>query len=364
MSQENAKPKKKRTKFVVAIGVLIALAGGIIFFAGMASLGWDFSQLDHEELTAAEFTSENDYVFDSVTLEGSWNYQIVRGDKFRVDYFTSNLADVTCSETLDDTTGKAAFKLSEDWTGTWYYRIAGLMHGFKRGSVNVVITVPEDEAVTLTVNGSSADVTVEDINFKNINIEGSSANVSLTSVIAENITLTGSSLDAVLTGVTADAVKLDGSSANIHIENSQIDSLDITGSSIDAVLTETDVAGKVSMNGSSANLSMTDSSAVEVRLYGSSVDFTSKRVDIKNSFYGEGSSLNAQINLAGSIRDVKRVSTDGSSASARIDENGDGKFSKDEKYNDGKAYNDRGPDAYKTFEVYGSSVDLELTFTE
>jgi hypothetical protein len=353
-NQTNTQPKKIRLKIVAAVGLLILVIGAILFSVGMSAAGWDFKKLDREQLTAAEFTTES--AVDTVTLDGGWNYEVVRGESVRIDYFTSNLSDVSVTEATNPNTGKSALTLAEHSDRPWFYWV-GLVNGVARMDAKVVVTITED--VTLKVNGASVGLTAADQNFNAVTVEGSSADLNLTNVrIAGDLSVDGASADVNLKNVTAAKVNLKGSSLDLDYEGGEAGSVTLNGSSLDADMTGVAVAGQLYADGSSIHVTMENSSVREVRLDGSSADFDGKNIDLY-ALYAHGSSVDARLQLVGSLTDIQTVRADGSSASVRVDVNGNGAFESGERFRDNAVYTGSG---YKSITADGSSAKIELTF--
>ncbi|MCL2797855.1 MAG: DUF4097 domain-containing protein [Firmicutes bacterium] len=390
--------KKKFLIFASILGILAILAGGVVFTIGMTGLGWDFKKIDREEISEAK-SFESDQAVNSVTLKGDWNYTILRGEEFKVEYYESD----QCNYDIGVSGG--AFRLIES-RKSWISYI-GIANGFKRSGYTVTVTLTEDSAVT--IRGSSATIIMKEQNFKSVSVRGSSAKLTMENAevagditfdgsdawtefenvkAAGNITFGGSSLRASLKGVTARDVKMTGSDARLTMTGTAenvITANDITlkGSSIGATLTyvtardfkisgsdtrltlahvtarnvtagsssckatlqDSSVSERIHVGGSDARLTMNGSSAKEVSVKGSSLRVETDSADIR-AFSGTGSDLRVTLNLIGAVTDIKSATVSGSSATLRIDE---AKMS--------GGYHNAG---YKTFSATGSSVSLRI----
>ena len=299
----------KGLRWIIALGVVLLLAGGGMFAAGMNMTDWKFDNLDPEILTAASFTSEHE--IDSVKLSGSWDYEIRYGETFGIEYYESSYATITVGEQKNGAAGKYMFEFKES------FKISFGITGIKRKDLKVIVTVAE--ACDLTVSGSDIDLHAEKgMIFKDIRVTGSSADVELENITAQDIYLKGSDLDAALSEVAAQDITVNGSSSRLELSGVTARSITADGSDCSISLQNTHIAEKVSLKASSGKLILKKSSIKDVYIKGSSVRVAGENADIR-TFEGSGSSVRAELNLVGTTADLKTVSASGSSARSYVD---------------------------------------------
>jgi len=326
---------KKTLVAMVITGLVLLLIGGGIFVGGLGLVEWNIFNLDPEIITQAEGFSSTEEVT-HLSLTGSWNYEIVQGEYFSVQYFTSSNSTTTTDlhRNANDNTYK--FVLHETRRQTFFnIGFGGLRRA--RNHYTVRITVAND-IDTIHITGSSARVHIADldINFRNIRVDGSStrlylnnvnlnhaqntsiqvsgsaARVTLTNTQAESVSVTGSSTEAILQNVNiANTLSLAGSAVRATLTNTQAESVSALGSSARIILQNTTIAGTLSVEGSAARATLTDSTVREATLLGSS-----SRLDAHNSHLRNasvvGSAARADLHIIGNVTDVHTLSASGS----------------------------------------------------
>ena len=335
-------PKRKRTKLIFFIvGLALLLIGGIIFGAVVAT--HSLHELDNEVLTATSFTALEEQQITEINLNGNWNYQIVMGYSFSINYFYSNTHAIS-SYTTPNQSGGYTFTLQENRNS--FISDMG-MGGTRRNHANYLIVITVNRPVALTTNGSSVRLTANDVNFTTLTLNGSSLRVNITnSTIDGNFTTQGSSTRVNFTDVHVGNVASVGSSVRFDFSNVNANDVSITGS--DSRITWNSGTGNnIRSVGSSPRINLTDIEMQNIYMRGSSA-----RVDAVRSTLHHlemtGSSTRATLELYGTLADVGRALAQ--SNSSRLYING--------RRQDGSILN---PQGTKTFVLSGSSARLRLT---
>ena len=118
----------------------------------------------------------------------------------------------------------------------------------------LVITVPADWiGQTLSFNGASLDLQLQEVNAQQLIIDGSSCKLNFTGNLA-TLDADGSSCKINYHG-TANSIEIDGSSCQLHFKGS-LSSLDMDGSSAKAYVRSITPMDEISMDGSSVQLEL------------------------------------------------------------------------------------------------------------
>jgi len=260
---ENSKkksPLKKLFIIIAIIGVIFILAGGTIFTVVLANNDWNISSLDNEQLTAAYFLDTEDRAFDSIEFRGNWRYVIRMGDEFRVDYYLSNVRDITISQHRNDN-GNYTFVFHEGQQD-WRQHISFGFNNINRREKTVYITLTQ--SVTAYFRGASSRITANGVDFDGFSLRGSSSRLDL-----QNSAINGS-------------IALDGAAIRLNLQDSEISgNLTSSGSSVDVYMRDVEVGGNIIFEGASVDITAYNFSANRVQLSGSgrALNLTDSTVD-------------------------------------------------------------------------------------
>ncbi|MCL2556603.1 MAG: hypothetical protein FWE03_06290 [Firmicutes bacterium] len=294
---------KKLFLAMTIIGIIFVLLGGTIFTITLANNDWNIANLDSEKLTAVYFLDQHDRVFDEIEFTGNWRYTIKMGETFRVDYFNSNLSDITISQTRNDR-GNYTFSFYEDRPIFSNAMLLG-MNGIKRTQSMIYITVTQ--SIFACFNGASSRINANGIDFNEFNLRGSSSRINIkNSCLSGDMTITGSSINIEFDNVkSSQAIKLDGSSTELNLSNSQVDTITSRGSSTRFNFSYSQIR-YINIDGASSRITASYSHMHTLRVTGASFRATL-------NLYGVTENLSA-LNINGANR---RVNIDGISGAGQ-----------------------------------------------
>lgn len=280
---------KTKLKIFIAIGVIAVLLGGMLFVGGMTALGWNFYNLDNEELEAVSLSVDK---IDKVELSGDWEFCLVKGQTDSISYYNSSLSDINVATSVVEDNNVLSFKENKNLDMSTIFSI----NGIRRGRVQVVITYSGD-SIDVVIGGSSVDLVA--------------SNVAIDSLV-----MSVTSCDVSLRNTTVNDMKVVGVSTDIELYNSSITALSVDAVSLDLEL-ESCTVGDLNVVATSGDITADDSTIKNSVLKGSSIDVDYENCDIFK-IDADATSLKMELELCGSVSDFNSISASGVSSKVVI----------------------------------------------
>lgn len=238
---------------MIAAAFLLILIGAILFVVGMTGHGWDFSLLNtvKYETNTHEINDE----FNKIKIDTDISdifFELSDDDTCRVVCYEEE--DLKHSVSVQDETLTITCKDDR----TWFARF-----GIAFDSPKVTVYLPKTEYSSLTIKGSTGDITLpKDFNFGSADLELSTGDIDCR---------------ASLSGV----MRIHNQTGDIRLEGLSAKELDLAVSTGHVNLVSVSCEGNISISVSTGKTRMTDVSCNSITSDGSTGDITLKNVIAK-----------------------------------------------------------------------------------
>lgn len=287
---------KRKTKVWLAVGVLFAVLGCMIFVGGMTMLKWDFRKLSTSKFETNLHEITEDFKNISVlTKTADVVFVPAEGDAVTVECYEQK--NVTHAVSVKD----GVLTIEVEDTRKWYEHI-----GIHFRTPKITVRIPTGEYGALSVRSTTGDTKLPtDFHFEKIDITATTGDVDCRSSAAEGICIKLTTGDIEVENVTAGSLDLSVTTGEIEASRiTCIGDVRVKVSTGDTELTEV-TCGKLYSEGNTGDLSMRKLLADEIKIERSTgdVEFAlcdAPSIDIKTDTGDVEGSL-----LTGKIFDAK-----------------------------------------------------------
>lgn len=332
--------KSSVKKWFIAAGVMIA--AGIIICAGIfIASGFKISvfSTSKERVKKQENIIKN-YIA-NLYLETSSSEVVLKKaagkDFISVTYYENE--DITF-DFIDTSYDDGTLKIIEKDNRKWYQMI---VMNFDFQDTPLIVEIPEDQWEEISVNTSSGDVLIDQINCNELNVDTSSGEIKANNLSAKTeVSFDTSSGDIDISNVSSESVSIDTSSGETHISDiTDLADMNIESSSGDISVKKSVVKNQIVINTSSGETEISDVSSNDMIINSNSGDVELSRADSSN-YKIETSSGEVCGTIKGDDNTVSFI-TDTSSGDVSAPSPSKGE---------------------KTFSAFTSSGDIEIAFSK
>lgn len=201
---------KKSIKIWLITAASLMLAGIILFAGVMTMLKWDFKKLSTQKYIDKEQEINESYQGIVINVRTA-DIEVLPSDSETTTVKAHYESKHTYNVTVKDGNLYIEFTESKKW-----YDWIGI--GFD--STKITVYVPQSLYVSLTVNYSTGDLTVSDLdNLNKIDASGSTGDVTISNVSSKNMKLKASTGNVTLNNVTASSIDITTSTGDVNIRS-------------------------------------------------------------------------------------------------------------------------------------------------
>ena len=198
----------KESNVFIMISIALILIGGVLFLAGMSSLGWDFTKLSTVKFEERSYEITED--FDSISIvtdTADVKFLPSEDGKTRVECIEREavmhrvrVENGALTVTLED---------SREWYENFEINFR---------SMSVTVYLAEDAYGSLSVHTSTGEVRVPDsFNFANAEITVSTGNVYYSATVGSTLTVGATTGNTEISGVSAESIAVTASTGLVKL---------------------------------------------------------------------------------------------------------------------------------------------------
>lgn len=268
-----------KTKKWLFAGVLLLVAGALVFVIGMAVLNWDFYKLDTTEYIEKSFVAAPEDVVERVEVDvDSFPVVVESGEQIALSYYEASDSEVEVK------IEEGVLKIREDHK---FDLVNSGMFNFGRLKKKYRLSLPQ--AVALTVKGVNGDIRLKNIELQDVVVNVTNLDAAFENCIFGNVGIYSTNCDVRFIGCRGNEVDFHATNIDFTVRNSNFSSVNCSGINTD--------------------VEVTDSECPEMSFIGTNADFEIERV-IVNILYVKGTNLDADIYITG-VKSEYTVETSG-----------------------------------------------------
>lgn len=250
-----------RSKIWIIIGVLLVVAGIILFVAAMTTIHWDISNLIASKYVTSTYTINGNLKDISIATDTA---DVIfrpseNGERELIFHERKNM-----THSVTEENGMLSIKVIDN--RNWYEYI-----GINLSTPQITVHIPQDEYASLSIKGSTGDVEIpNEFKFDSIDISTSTGSVKC-----------GASAQGL--------IKINATTGHIDISEISAGDIDISLSTGDIILSSVSCNGNIKLKVTTGDTVIRDLKCNDLVSNGSTGDLTLKNVILSGSLYAERS---------------------------------------------------------------------------